>query len=57
MQVEAKLPTIEKSRYEFGFYLYLQNVHSSTVSIETNFITFRCTLKNIDINSLKYYMN
>ena len=56
MQVEAKLPIIEKSRYEFRFYLY---VHSSTFGIEANFTTFRCTLKNIDfdINLLKYYMN
>ena len=60
MQVEVKLlPIIEKSRYEFIFYLYVQNVHSSTVGIEVNFTTFRCTLKNIDfdINLIKYYMN
>ena len=56
MQVETKLPIIEKSIYEFRFYLY---VHSSTVDIEANFTTFRCTLKNIyfNINLLKYYMN
>ena len=38
MQVEVKLlPIIEKSRYEFIFYLYVQNVHSSTVGIDILF--------------------